>query len=82
MQRSPLEAGKCVSDLEEVVATFLKTKGKLKNVYPHCNELAYTSIQLNRDQLHAQSKLRCNVADRALLQVLLDEEQEANRFLS
>ena len=71
-----------VSDLEEVVATFLKTKGKLKNVYPHCNELAYTSIQLNKDQLHAQSKLRCNVADRALLQALLDEEQEAKRFLS
>ena len=70
-----------VNDLEEVMATFLK-KGKLKNVYPHCNELACTSIQLNKDQLHAQSKLRCNVADIALLQVLLDEEQEANRFLS
>ena len=26
--------------------------------------------------------MRCNVADIALLQVLLDEEQEANRFLS
>ena len=71
-----------VSDLEEVVINFLKTKGKLKNVYPQSNELAYTSIQLKKDQLHVQSKLRCNVADIALLQVLLDEEQEANRFLS
>ena len=71
-----------VSDLEKVVATFLKTKEKLKNVYPHCNELAYTSIQFKQDQLHAQSKLRCNIADIALLQVLLDAEQEANRFLS
>ena len=58
-----------VNDLDKVMATFLKTKGKLKNVYPHYNELAYTSIQLNKDQLHAQSKLRCNVADIALLQV-------------
>ena len=71
-----------VNDLDEVMATFLKTKGKQKNVYPQYNELAYTSIQLNKDQLHAQSKLRRNVADVALLQVLLDEEQEANRFLS
>ena len=71
-----------VSELEEVVATLLKTKGKLKNVYPHCNEFAYTSIQLKKDQLHSQSKLRWDVTDIALLQVLLDEEQEANRFLS
>ena len=71
-----------VSDLEEEVINFPKTKVKLKNVYPHSNELAYTSIQLKEDKLHAQSKLRCNVADIALLQVLLDEEQEANRFLS
>ena len=74
--------GNGVSDLEEVVINFPKTKGKLKNVYPQSNELAYTSIQLKEDQLHAQSKLRCNVADIALLQVLLDEEQEANRLLS
>ena len=52
---------------------FLKTKGKLKNIYPHGNELAYISNQLKEDQLHAQSKLRCNVTDIALLQVLLDE---------
>ena len=71
-----------VNDLEEVMATFLKTKEKQKIVYPHYNELAYTSIRLNKDQLHAQSKLRRNIADIALLQVLLDEEQEANRFLS